>query len=62
MLILKLQKSKSNTHKSTIKVMEPISLMILLFVILIWITVMKNSKDMKKEFDELKKYLKERES
>lgn len=42
--------------------MDPFSLIIMIFVILTWVTVVKFSKDMKKEFEELKQDLKNNDS
>lgn len=42
--------------------MDPFSLIIMIFVILTWVTVVKISKDMKKEFEELKQDLKNNNS
>jgi hypothetical protein len=42
--------------------MEPFSLIIMIFVILTWVTVVKISKEMKKEFEELKQDLKNNNS
>lgn len=42
--------------------MDPFSLIIMIFIILTWVTVVKISKDMKKEFEELKQDLKNNNS
>lgn len=42
--------------------MDPFSLIIMIFVILTWVTVVKISKEIKKEFEELKQNIKNNKS